>query len=253
MAFLQGSQSDLPLALQVDQATFDRMYKRGFDDADHRRKLDSFGDKFKRGIGKIRTAPLHEETVSWIWLLDPSLQAYSIGWNARHLFQSTDEIAKIKEPFIKGMAQGRRHLYFTGQITILPSFGGYGGRIDHRSTPEELKGVRVVLKVGDRVYQPQQQPGDLEYKAGIGESEHTDTEFSTTFSTWGSWTSYYNVVKTQKYDYYLGRFSVCFDLFDHDGTARVKRSDKKVTAVVIYGPNEREATYDMDDIFSIIR
>ncbi len=251
LSLLQASQSALPPALQIDQSAWDRMYAKGFDDADHRRKLESMSDKFKRGIGKIRTAPLREETVSWLWYVDPMIQAYASGWNARHLFMSDEEVRKMKAQAYEAISKGRKHLYFNGVLNILPSFGGPGGRIDHRSTPEELKGVRIVLQIADRIYQPQRQPGDLEQKANIGENDRVDTETSSTYSSWGSATSYYQVLRTQKFDYYQGVFNVVFDLFDADGTPRVKSGDKVITAIVIYGPNERKAVYNIDDFLAI--
>jgi len=178
------------------------------------------------------------------------LQAYMAGYRARHEYLGEDEVKKIKDQATTNMANGRQHIYFSGVINILPSFGGFGGRIDHPSTPEELKGVRVVLKVGDRIYQPKSQPGDLSSRPRIGENEHVDTETSTTFSPFGQFNSYYNVIRTQKYDYYQGVFQVAFDLFDSDGTPRVRPTDKRITAIVIYGPNERNADYDLSDILA---
>lgn len=267
---LRQDQTQLPPALQMDFSTAQQIFDSAARDAERARTPDKALDRtFKRGIGEIRSGPLAHETVSWIWMMSPEASAYAQGFDSRKKYWSDDEKQKALDGMKSETEEGRRHLVFMGTLNIFPSFGAAYGRIDRNANVEDLKGVRVVLQVGSRILQPESQPGDLSYSSGSdvatsaipSSSSSTTTEngratmsdntgyyATATGSGSSTTTNYYTTIVTQKYSYYSGEFEVTFDLFDKDGKPLIGPSDQEVTAIVIYGTNERHANFKLDDI-----
>jgi hypothetical protein len=267
-------QSQLPKALQIDPAAIQVLWDRGAKDAERARAPEKeLAKYFSKGIGKIRSGPLSRETVSWIWMNSPDSNAYYQGFQARKKYLSDEDKQKALAALVDGVSGGRKHIYFHGNLNIFPSFGGAYATLDRRANVEDLKGVRVVLEVGKQILQPETQPGDLTYSQGVGTATSaipqtstsvTDsTATATAYGTGGyaradatgtsTTTNYYTIMHTDKYSYYSGSFDVVFDLFDKDGKCLIGPDVKEITAIVIYGANERRATFSMDDIIRFRR
>ncbi len=252
-------------ALQIDQSVLDRLWARGFSDADHHRHDMPFLKNFQRGIGTIRTAPLRHETVSWLLMSCPETVAYYSGFMCRKDYWGEQEKQSRLATLRRAVAGGRRSLSFYGTLNILPSFGGTHGRVDRSATPRDLKDVRVVLKVGDRIYQPFRQPGDLAYRSEVGTNTFAVPQSSqevtstTVQAANGSeiasgnslTTNYYTVFATENFMKFTGQFSVAFDLFDTDGKPRITPTDREVEVIVVYGPSERHVKYDLDELLKL--
>jgi hypothetical protein len=166
-------------------------------------------------------------------------------------------------PFTNG-----QYIVFGGSLAIYPSFGGAHASVSRQANPQDLKGVRVVLQIGDRIYQPITQPGDLTADSGITmnsvfipqvSQSTTHTSVNGSFSANGSYgsvwgdgssttTNYYSIERTESYQWFKATFLVAFPIIDENGNAIVRKTDKEITAIVIYGTNERKATYKLNDL-----
>jgi hypothetical protein len=253
---------DLHPSLVVKQEEVLRLWDLGFKEAAKKRDADFIFGRLRRGIGSIQTSPLGgRETVSFLWLWHITDLAYLEGFEAKKKYLPEDQIADRKKvithPDVTTNPDG---LVVTGLITLMPSFGGARGRINRHADPSDFDDVRVVMKVGERVYQPVKQPGTLPQQARAGSNEISIPRSTTTVGTatatgpggWatatGTATTYYRENRRQGYSWYQGHFQAIFPLYDQDGKPTVRKDDKELTIIVIYGPNERKATYKLDEL-----
>ena|GEM_PF-2506157 len=257
-------QSKLNPALQVTQASLEREWQAGFKDAEKRRNYPLM-NSLQREIGKVHTSLFREEAISFITMMGPEQSEYLAGYAARKEYWSDDQVRTTKGKIAFLATGGRRHLYFSGFLRIVPSFNA-NGFVRKGATPDELKDVHVVLKVGDRIIQPELQPGDLAYQEqdtsrAIDQVATTQSQTSGnatvtnnsgqtlgTVSGTATTTNYYTVQTIQNFPTYLGRFVVSFDLFDHDGQPRISPETHEIEVIVVYGNNERHAKYDMEEL-----
>lgn len=251
-------------AFDPGPAVLDQLWKKGFSEAAKKKDDHWIFDKLKRGIGKVRTNVWGQtETVSWFWLWLPEALIYREGFSAKKQYWPDEEVAASKRLLEDPEFAHPTDIAVSGLLSIQPSFGGSGSSIDRSANPADLKGVRVVLAVGDKVYQPIAQPGDLPFVADTGSYTRTSQRSSTSTTNVngsvggsevalkGRTTNYYTEVISGNYRYYEAHFDARFLLFEKDGTPRIPADTKEVSFIVIYGPNERRATYKLSDLLSI--
>jgi len=255
--------SHLHPAFRIDDSIALRIFEKAFKDAEKAKDTKPVWRKIERGIGSIRLNALgRSQTVSWLYAVVPRLVIYEDGFKSRKQYRDPQEIEKSRE-LHKWLWKEIDFVRFAGTLGIYPSFGGAYGRISRHADPADLRDVRVVLKVGERIYQPRTQPGTLSAESGQSVNVVSVPQVSTTTVTgsasgssgtvYGNATAYnyYTTHFTQGYNWYKGSFAVDFDLFEPDGSARITTADKEITVIVIYGPNERKATYMLEDLASI--
>ncbi len=245
-----------------------KIWQRGNEDAKRIKNLDEALKLCRRGIGSVVASGWGDrKTVSWLWFLNPKASVYAQGYKARKEYWSDDEIAKSKDWLKKPDVQLPKVVTFWGVITLMPSFGNLDNSLSRHADPRDLEDIRVVLQVGNRIYQPLQQPGTLTATEGAGENMFTRHDFTyTTVDTSSSgnasgsggyvfWNanavSNYMVhtatTEGQTYRWFQGVFAVAFDLYDKDGTARITSRDKEFTIIVIQRSGERRATYKLPE------
>jgi hypothetical protein len=262
--FASGRQqpaADLPPWLQVNQDTLKMMYGRGVTEAGRGVKLSSLSDKLRRDIGQISSRPIPGEADSYVWLIDPYVQAYEFGWRARRNDWTPEQITAANAKLADWTTHGRKCATFQVILNVVrPS---PPGPLTH-PTANVFRDVQVQLKVAGRRYDPEHQPGDLAFLAGHG-SITTLNDKSIPVPITGvvsgpgelasgsaQVTNYFTVDRTMKYDFFQGRFTVVFDLFDADGKPRVRPNDNAISAVVITsGGNEHQAVYAWTDLMDI--
>lgn len=263
-------------------------WSRGEEDARKKRNPIDVYNRFRRGIGNIRKGLL-SETVSFAWYLPPEVAVYYYSHEAKRLYKSEEEVNTLRDNLLSINAHLIDTIYFLGVISVLPSFD-LDGKIVRHADPSDLRDVRVVLKVGNRIYHPQQQPGNIMQRQGqenytvfIPNFQSITVDRSATFSSssgsslfgsysgrnvWGNYsayessfgygrfsetetiTSYYLERVENSYKWYQGYFSVAFSLFDKNGEPIITADDKEITLIVIYGRNERHATYKLEDLIN---
>ena len=248
---------DLHPALTVGSETAGRLFDRGRSDAETTRGAGFLKSTFQRGIGSVRANMVKNETVSWLNLYTIAESAYLSGFECRKKYLADDEVSSRRNFYVKD-GPTVDHIVFTGILNLCPSFG-VKGKIVRKANADDLKGVRVVLKVGDRIYQPEEQPGDLAYSTDVNLNVFrvpTSTSASVINLSTGqvaTFNAFYTTATVQGYEQYTGQFGVSFDLFNADGSARVTAKDKEITAIVLYGSNERRATYSLDALAQLAR
>ncbi len=175
---------------------------------------------------------------------------------ARKQYWGDEETAKSRWQFKEEAYQKPYYLFFYGEIHELPGFGGPYGRMDKPADIRDLMDVRVVLKVGEKIYQPLQHPGDLTISKGEGVNY-----FSFPVTTFGKAETYVwgkgNVVtnyqeltfqrEQENYIYYSGTFAVAFELYDKKGKPIITKKDKEFTVIVIQRSHEAKATYNLEE------
>lgn len=261
---------DLHPAFKKSAADLQAAWDKGEADAPKHRDASAQFNKFRKGIGNIRISTLRHETVSWLWILPPENYNYYYAFDSKKKYRAEEEIKERKEQFIPKNDVVQTTLEVYAELGIYPSFGRAYGRISRHANPNDLKDVRVVLQVGDKIYQPVQQPGDLTAEQGVGSnvSYIPQYEYASARSTgnatyynrqgqqigsataWGntSMTRQYTSMQREGYNWYRGDFSAAFRLFDKDGNPILKKSDTEFTIIVVYGTNERKATYKLKDL-----
>lgn len=250
-----------------------KLWETGYKEASKKRDFVDALNKTRKGIGKIRTAPLREETVSWLYCWDPRQLAYVQGFEAKKKYISDEEVRKQKTILSSPFLTNPKTLNLFGELSIYPSFGGSYGAISRYANPNELNDVRVVLQVGDRIYQPRTQPGKVQAASGTATNVVGIPQYDTSTSqgsasgsasgaggvVYGSATSRSTTIRTytrhvdEGYDWYQGQFSVTFDLLEQDGTARIRKTDKEFTVIIVYGANERKATYKLNELQNLFK
>jgi hypothetical protein len=244
-------------ALTVDSETAGRLFDRGRLDADTVRDAGFLNSTFRRGIGSVRTNAVKNETVSWLHLYTIAESAYLSGFECRKKYFADDEAASRRDLYVKS-GPTVDHIVFTGTLDLCPSFG-VKNKLVRKANPDDLKGVRVVLKVGDHIYQPEEQPGDLAYTADVNlnvfriPTSSAPSVIDVSTGQVVKFNAFYTTTSVQGYEQYTGQFGVSFNLFNADGSARVTAKDKEITAIVIYGTNERRATYSLDFLAQFTR
>ena len=252
-------------AFKIDGATAVAIFDKGYKAAEHDRDYNHVIERFRRGIGGVTINELGtKETVSFLWVftMDPSV--YNSGFTARKSYLPRDQVEKLKES-VRQAATSVNHVEVAGHIMLLPSQGGFYGEISRYANPQDLENVRVVMKVGDQVYEPDHQPGYALSQSGSGTNEFTTPEQQQTqtnvnittpngtATATATSTTTYNITHAENYDWYAGDFKVHFDLFNKDNTPRIRASDKEITFIVIYGRNERKAKYRLEDLMFLRR
>jgi hypothetical protein len=255
-------------AFKIDSKKGLQIFENGQRDAKTKRDASGEIGKVKKGIGRVRTTSFHNETVSWLYGNFTQLSLYWLGFESRKKYWDEEDVAKLRELIEKSTRLQAPTISFAGSITLLPSFKN-NGSVVRRADPKDISDVRVVLQVGDRIYQPVKHPGALEMTSG--EAEHTvvtpyfistSLNFDSTYrdnlgkrlgtaSTEGTINSYQLIQSQEGYSWYAGNFLVEFCLFNKDGSARITEKDKEITVIVIYGASERKATYRLDDIIKL--
>lgn len=267
LSMLLSPDTGLHEAFRMTEAQLTSVWERGWAEGKAGPNPDKAIRLCQRGIGKIRTAPLREETVSWLYFLHPRVIAYAQGYLARKQYWGEDEIQRSKDWLKLEEPQNPRLILFWGSVVVAPSFGGPYGTIDRKANARDLQDIRVVLQVGNRTYQPLEHPGDLKSVESFDVNMTSRPRYSTgtiTTNTTGSAhgsggyvygsansVSHYTTrtieVRGEPYYWYNGEFAVAFELFDKDGTARITPKDKEFTVVVVYRHGERRATYKLDE------
>jgi len=255
-----GTQSVMNPAVFVGPVEAGELFDKGFSDAAHTRDDSGAVDRFRRGIGDVRTNMLgSKETVSFVWVFPPRLLAYNWGYLCRRKYEPDDVVNRVKERLRGGVFGPTEQLHVEGHLRILPSRGGMYGALSRRANPKDLEDVRVVMSVGDRIYQPQKAPGGLLGEGGTGTNTFS-TPASSSTRTEGSFagprgygnfeikeTTFFTINHEENFKWYAGDFDVVFDVFNPDGSCRITTADKKLEIIVVYGSNERHAVYDLDD------
>lgn len=150
----------------------------------------------------------------------------------------------------------------------MPSFAGLGAQISRHADPENLKDVRCVLKIGDRIIQPDKQPGDLTISRSDevnlfsiptttyirGKSNTTANAYGKngsyaygTASTASSYTVTSRTTGSQEYSTYSSNFIVLFPTRDKDGKPLITPNDKDIEIKVVKKSGELKTTFQLKD------
>lgn len=256
--------SDLHPALRIDSDTAEAIFEKGLANAQSSRDNSQVMQRFRKGIGGVtKNAFGTKDTVSFLWAYTYDAYAFNWGFQSRKKYFAKDKITNIRENIRYG-APKADHFLVAGHLTLLPSRRGFYGQLSRMANPKDLEDVRVVMKVGDEIYEPDHQPGYALTQSGSGTNEfstpqHQQTQSNATVNTPNGTasvnvtsTTTYTITHAQNFQWYAGDFTMQFSYFNKDNTPRIHPSDKEVTFIVIYGANERKAVYRLED-FTFLR
>lgn len=235
-------QSGLHPAFQCDDVKAVTLYDKGYHDADAMKDLEKPGGLFFKESGR-----------SWIQVISKQYEAYRLGFRAKKAFLEDEKVKAEKDSLSNGTAS--ESFTVIGALAAAPTGaikepGGDGK--DRYTMPD----VRIILKIGDRVYRPRTQPGDLvaEYKS----YDYTTTESGSRTVTVsvpngdGSYHDETTVIPTtdsvRHADAWLtAPLEGTFDLFNEDGTPRILPKDKEMILFLIVGTTQKQFKYKIGD------
>ncbi len=254
-------------ALVVSKKAVDAVWAKGFEDGQKKRDIKRALGITERAIDSYHVSMSNREKCSWAYLLHPRLVIYVQGHNAAAQYWPQDKIDSVKKDLaIYGDAEPRIIVFYV-VLNEMPSFHAPYGRLSRYADPTNLTDVHCVLKVGDRIIQPLQQPGDLSISKTDGLSFFSipttsyvygsSTSSATAYGSGGyatatgrSYSSYkvttYNQ-GSEPYSTYHGEFLVQFSLRDADGKPLIRPQDKEMQLVVVKKTAELTATYRLSD------
>jgi hypothetical protein len=247
-----------------------KVWDLGIKESKKQSNLESRLKKTRKTIGTYRTSVLGaSEGSSFVYYVPPELIVYFESYNAAREYAPADKVAELKRELIPERNQTIGTIYFYTSITLMPMFAGGYGRVSRHADPNDLKDVKVVLKVGDRILQPEGgHPGNLLQSSGsatnsfvIPRYQYSTTTSSASGSAYGSGgyaygTAYgksttvttYHEYREEGWSWYHGDFFVGFKIVGEDGKPLINEKDKEMTLLVIYGESEREAKYKLADL-----
>lgn len=264
----QIAEEPLHAAFQITQASIDKIWEKGAKDGAAKRDLSrEINLKAQRQIDSYHVSIARKEGCSWAWLLHPRTLIYAMAHKATAQYWSDSEKQKAKADMDQFSTNEMQVLGFYVLLNEMPSFNAAYGRLSRLANPDYLKDIRCVLKVGDRVIQPLEQPGDLT----LAKSDQVGF-FSYPVNTYVRGTSsstasisgaggYANISERSKSSYvvtstafgqesystYTGSCIVLFPLRDAEGKPNIGPKDKEITLLVIKSSAELTANYKLDD------
>ncbi len=268
-----GPQGELHAAFIKKPGQLARAWKVGEEDAKKKANPETRLNRFRRGIGSIRTSVVASETVSWVWFLPPEFYPYYEAYKGTKQYKGESEMAPIREKALPTKPVVIEGIHFYGFITLMPSFGAGYGRIDRHANPNDLADVRVVLKVGERILQPAAQPGNMLQRKesalnqfAIPQYQYSTTNSYASGSAYGSGGYVYGSASGRSttvssyvehyeegYKWYQGEFLVEFRLRDSDGKPLITPKDKEFELIVIYGNTERKAKFKLSELEDAVK
>lgn len=254
-------------AFLVSKASVESVWKKGYEDGQKKRDVRKALSLTQRQIDSFHTGPLYKVGCAWSYLLHPRAQIYVSAHTAGKQYWSPADVDKAKADFDGYSDKEPRYIGFFVELNEMPQFAGAYATLSRRADPSNLSDVRAVLKVGDRIIQPKEQPGDLTVSKSdninffsIPTTTYVRGTTTATASAYGSGgyasatgysSSSYAVTSystgSQKYSQYRGQFTVLFPLRDENGKPLIKPTDKEVELIVIKKSRELKATYKLAD------
>ena len=261
-------QDALHPAFTLSKESVEAVWSKGWQEGQKKHDLKSAIGKFQRQIDSYHTSPSRKEACAWALLLHPRLQIFAKANQAALQYWPDPDVKKAKEEMSVFAGSEQQYLGFYITINEMPSFAGRYSTISRQADPENLKDVRCVLKVGDRILQPERQPGDLTASKSDQVSYYTvpstvyvegKTKSSGTVNGpgnfWltanGSSTSSYTITSfntgSQPYSTYHSDFIVLFSTRDKDGKALITPQDKDLEIKVVKKSGEIKTVFRLDE------
>jgi hypothetical protein len=234
-------------ALQVDSVKAVAVFDKGYKDA----------DKYK-DLWKAETAFYRDSAKSYMIVDCLQYSAYKAGFNAKKQYLVDAELKAKRDEFASCPPMDT--LSVRGILSGPPDSGTVSTQ-DGKDT-YAMPGVRAVLKVGEKVFQPRAQPGELlaEYKSYDYTSVESGSRTVTTSipNGDGSYHDQQTVVPTtnsvRHADAWLeAPYTVAFDLFNEDGTPRITPSDKEITLILILGTTQKQFKFKTGDFAKLLK
>jgi hypothetical protein len=214
------------LRLTMDQAKqdFDRCYSQASKDT----SPDKVMNQVRRSIGGGQGP-----SGSYVWALPPEFQIYEQAYYSRKQGLPKEAVTRVRFDLAKRWAKPEA-LAIRGSIG-LPATD---------SQAPTASDVRVELKVGDKVYEPNTQPGDVRavaYEASYWAARDGRPILAPSAG------GHYKFSMLKHVRWMQAPFLVSFELFNDDGSPRISTNDKEVTVSVEYGHLRQEVKYSLDE------
>lgn len=256
----------------VSQSSFDHIWTRAVEDGKKRRDPNKGFNLARKVIDTYHTGPIGKDDCAWAYLIHPKLLIRFTGYQASSQYWPQQEVDQAKQALTQLVGKQPSYIEFLVDISEMPSFQGAYGTLSRHANPDNLKDIRCVLKVGDRILQPTSQPGDITVsrRDSINFFLYPQTTFvrgstssTTTFVGSGGFgaastsaaTSYQVTTYgagEEAFSVYSGQFIVRFPLIDSDGVPTVKDSDKEMQLLVVKRSAELKASYKLADWISAL-
>lgn len=255
-------------ALKISSDTFEKIWNKALADGQKKKGKDAGYDKMRRQIDSYHVSVLAKEACSWVYWMHPRGMIQMTANEAGQKYWPEADILSAKKELAGYSDHELAYLGFYFDLNSMPSFAGGYGRISRYANPDKLKDVRCVLKVGDRILQPEQQPGNITTSAkervnfySIPVTTYVRGTSSTSATAYGSGGTYatgtshtrssYQVTShksgSDDYTVYSGQATVLFATRDKDGKPLITPKDKTIEIKLVSDDGEVKTTYRLDD------
>lgn len=255
-------------ALRISSESFEKIWTKALTEGQKKKGKNAGYDKMRRQIDSYHVSILDKEACSWVYWMHPRGMIQMTANEAGQKYWPEADVLKAKAELA---GYGDHELAYVGfyfDLNSMPSFAGGYGRISRYASPDKLKDVRVVLKVGDRILQPVQQPGNITTSSkervsfySVPVTTYVNGSSTSTATAYGSNGSYatgtgytkssYQVTSyrggSDNYEVYSGQATVLFATRDKDGKPLITPKDKNIEIKMISDDGEIKTTYNLSD------
>jgi len=267
IAILSPEENEINQCFSLTTDSIESVWARGFEDGTKRKNIDKTLSFMKRQIDSFHISMVEKQGCSWAYFLHPKALIYTRAFTAGSQYWPQEEIDREKKSLLQFAESELKFIAFYVELSEMPSFAAPYGELSRYADSSNLKDIRCVLKVGDRILQPKEQPGDLTVSTNsnvsiysIPTTTYVDTKSQFSGSAYGSagyvnasgyGATSYRVTSTtfgeEPYSTYHGQFIVLFPLRDASNNPTIKPSDKQVELIVIKKSSQLTAKYALGD------
>jgi hypothetical protein len=266
-ALLSNDDIEIHPCFKFTNESIEGVWARGFEDGTKRKNIDKQLGFIKRQIDSYHVSMVAKEGCSWAYFMHPKALIYSRAFTAGSQFWPQEEIEKEKKSLFQFAESELKFIAFYVDLWEMPSFAAPYGELSRYADASNLTDIRCVLRVGEKIIQPKEQPGDLTISTNSNVSFYSiptttfvDSRSRFTGSAYGS-TGYvnatgysatsYRVTTTsfgeQPYSTYQGKFIVLFPIRDENNKVIVSGSDKQLELIVIKKSRQLTAKYPLGE------
>lgn len=223
------SQGTLHPTLAPDAAALAKVWNTGYQRAKHEEYLSNALSRAQRGLGRSRG-----ESLGLLTFLHPRVLAFQSGFNANKDKLSEAAQREARDRLSEIAQEATRRLHFQAELNARPySENGVEASL--------MDDVRVELQVGERIYAPVRQPGDVPMQSRQGSHDYDYCYYDSVSREWKK------VVVHEPYTWYQGEFEVVFELYDADGNPRITDKDRELILFITGNFGRRKATFRLAD------
>jgi hypothetical protein len=237
-AVLMPSQARLHPALRLSMPVYEKGWQQGIADGGQQRKAIQREDRISHMLfDKHSYSP---RSIPTLIVLDPLDEAYFAAQRSITEHWTPEAVRRIKAKMAATSRAGRSVIAVQGTLApVVPV-----DDVNHPGPrPADFRDVQLFLQVGNRRFRPRAQPGTPPFWSGsAGATARYLEPIPGSGCVWIA--AQKSFVSLDTY-WYTCHFTVAFDLFDKNGSARIGPRDHRFTIIIRWAGGERQLDCDL--------